>query len=134
MKSSIYKFFPRNFIKFTGKHLRIVSFLFKLQPLGLLNNSIIKQYQSCCIILIRIGTILSKNMEHVLSQFLKVINMNFAFRKLFNNLFVAAWDHTFYSRRHYMKISSAFCFNSYIYIQIDTYIYIQIHIYILFFT
>ena len=34
---------------------------------------------------------------------------------LFNSLVVAAWDRTFYSRRHHMKISSVYCFNLYIY-------------------
>ena len=29
---------------------------------------------------------------------------------LFNSLVVAAWDHTFYSRRHHMKIGSVYCF------------------------
>ena len=38
-----------------------VSFLIKLQPLGLLIVYIIKSYYSCCIMLMRIDTILSKN-------------------------------------------------------------------------
>ena len=76
-------------------------------------------------------------LEHVLSQFSKVINMNFAFGELHLLATVAAaWDHTFYTRRHYMKINSVYCFNLYIYIYIYiyTYIYIYIYIYILFFT
>ena len=37
---------------------------------------------------------------------------------LFNNLVVAAWNHTIYSQRLHMKISSVYCFNLYIYIVI----------------
>ena len=51
-----------------------VSFLIKFQPLGLLINSIIKQYCSCCIILIRINTILSKDIQNN--------SQNFFFRTL----------------------------------------------------
>ena len=57
---SIKKVVPRNFAKFTGKHLR-QSLLFNKVPAFRLINSIIKQCCSCCIILIKIDTILSKN-------------------------------------------------------------------------
>ena len=57
------KVVPRNFAKFRGKHLCQSLFLNDIAAFRPI-NSIIKQYCSCCIILIRIDTILSKNIQN----------------------------------------------------------------------
>ena len=54
------KVVPRNFAKFRGKHLCQSLFFSIFRSI----NSIIKQYCSCCIILIRTDTILSRNMQN----------------------------------------------------------------------
>ena len=57
------KVIPRNFAKLTGKHLCQSLFFNKVAAFRSL-NSIIKQYCSCCIRLIRIDTILSKYIQN----------------------------------------------------------------------
>ena len=59
----VIKIVPRNFGKPTEKHLCQSVFSNKIAAFRPI-NSIIKQYCSCCIILIRIDTILSKNIQN----------------------------------------------------------------------
>ena len=80
---SIKKVAPRNFTKFTGKHLCQSLFFNKVAVFRPI-NSIIKQYCSCCIILllmlmlIRIDTILSKSIQKKFQ--------NLLFKKLLSQL------------------------------------------------
>ena len=60
---SIKKNFPRNFANILEKHLCQSLFLIKVSTFMPI-NSIIKQYCSCCITLIRTDTILSKNIQN----------------------------------------------------------------------
>ena len=57
------KVVPRNLTKFTRKHLCQSLLLNKVAAFWPI-NSIIKQYCSCCIILIRIDIILLKNIKN----------------------------------------------------------------------
>ena len=66
---SIKKVAPKSFTKFTGKHLSQSLFFNKVVTFRPI-NSIIKQHCSCCIMLIRIDTILSKNIQNTFQNLL----------------------------------------------------------------